>query len=101
MRVTVAFDAHPNWVTFLPTESGFKTDLDLLLIADNPAREVLAERRVKLNILVTADEIKRARSEFISTETFIDVPARPAHLRAVLFDFETNRTTGTQVRIER
>ena len=101
LRVTVAFDAHPNWVTFVPTESGFKTDLDLLLLADDPARKVLAERRVRLDIHVTADQIRRARSEFISTETFIDVPTRPAHLRAVLFDFETNRTTGTQVRIGR
>lgn len=101
LRVTVAFDAHPNWVTFVPTDAGFKTDLDLLLLADDPKRQVLAERRVTLNIHVTADEIRRARSELISTETFIDVPTRPAHLRAVLFDYETNRTTGTQVRIER
>jgi VWFA-related protein len=97
VRVEVAFDARRAWVA--KDGDGYVTDIDLLLIADDAGRNAIAERRIKLNIRLTASDFARTRGEFLQYDATIDVPHRPAHLRAVLYDFENDRTAITQVRL--
>jgi VWFA-related protein len=95
VRVDVSFD--PLWTTFVKEGDGYLTDMDLVLIADDAKRNVLSERRLKLNIRLSAAEFARTKREWLTYGATIDVKTRPAHLRAVLYDFEADRTASAQV----
>ena len=97
VQVGISFDVrHASVVT---DGDAFVTDIDLLLIADDNERNVLAERRLKLNIRLSADQFARTKREWLQYETAIEVKTRPAFVRAALYDFENDRTASTQVRL--
>lgn len=96
-RVTVSFD--PVWMTFVRNGDDYLADLDLALIADDAERNVLAERRLKPYIRLTPAEFARTKREWLKFDATIDVKTRPAYLRAVLYDFETERTASTQIKL--
>jgi hypothetical protein len=52
---------------------------------------------LKLNIRLSAAEFARTKREWLTYGATIDVKTRPAHLRAVLYDFEADRTASAQV----
>lgn len=94
-RVAVSFD--PAWVHFTKDSGGYLTDIELLLLADDEKRGVLTERRVKLNVRLSEAEFARIKREWLTYEATIEVTKKPAHLRAVLYDFETDRSASGQV----
>jgi hypothetical protein len=98
VRVAISFDA--RYAAVVKESDEYITDLDLLLIADDDTRNVLAERRLKLNIRLSAAEFARTKREWLQYETTLDVNTRPAYLRAVLYDFENDRTASAESRLE-
>jgi VWFA-related protein len=99
LRVTVSFA--PEQTTFVQNGDEYQTDLDCLLLADDEQRNVLGEQRLKLNIKLNARDFERTKREWISSEATMDASARPAYLRAVLYDFKQDRTASTQLRMQR
>jgi VWFA-related protein len=98
LRATVAFD--PTWVTFIRDGEHYVTDLDLLLLAYDEKRAVIGEHRQHLKIRLTPTELARTEREWLTFDAAVDVSARPTYLRAVLYDFETDRTSTAQVRVK-
>lgn len=97
LRASVAFD--PTWVTWLQDGADFITDFDMVLLADDDGRAVVGERRERVNVRISAADHKRTKREWLIYDTTVDVSARPAYLRAVLYDYETDRLASAQVRL--
>jgi hypothetical protein len=97
LRIDIAFDARPAWIA--KEGDHYVTDFDLLLLADDAGRNVLAQRRQKVNLRLNHAEFARTRNEWLNYETTLDVPSRPAFLRVVLYDYENDRTASTQIRL--
>ena len=98
VHVGIAFDA--RHASVVKNGDAYLTDIDLLLIADDSNRNVLAERRFKLNIRLSAADFARTKREWLQYEAALEMKTRPAYLRAVLYDFETDRTASTQIRLD-
>jgi hypothetical protein len=99
LRVTVSFA--PEQTTFVRDGDGYLSDLDLLLLADDEQRKILGEHRLRLNIKLNASDFERTKREWISYEAMMAAKARPVYLRAVLYDFQQDRTASTQLRMPR
>jgi hypothetical protein len=99
IRVAVSFA--PEQVSFVQDGDGYQTDLDLLLLADDEQRNVLGEQRRRLNIKLSASDFERTKREWLIYEATMDVKARPAYLRGVLYDFRQDRRASTQLRMPR
>jgi hypothetical protein len=97
MRVVVAFD--PMWAAFRQEGDHYVTDLDLEVVANDAARNLLGQRTARVNVRLTSAELARIRREWLEYELSVEVRDRPAFVRAALYDFETDRVASAQLRL--
>ena len=101
LRVTVSID--PRYLYFREQGLRYATELDLRLVADDAQRNVVGEHVQRLPLVLTADELqslrRRVRPQNMTFDVTLEVKTRPAFLRGVLYQFETNRVISGQVRL--
>ncbi len=101
VHVSVAFEPHPSWTTYTRKGDRYVSDSELLLLADDDSRKVLAQRRMRIRIELTEKDFKQASRKWFTHEVSIEVDTPPAWLRAVMYDFESDRSAGAEVRLRR
>jgi hypothetical protein len=103
LRLSVSVD--PSWIYFRNEAAGFAADLDLRIFAEDISRNVVGEINRTLPLKLTSDEYGRARRtvrpQALTFEFDLAVSARPEFLRAVLYQFDTDRTAAAQLRLSR
>lgn len=98
MRVVVAFD--PMWTAFRQEGDQYVADMDLEVVADDAARNEVGRRAERVSVRLTPAEFARIKREWLEYELSMDVTSLPAYLRAVLYDFETDRIASGQLRLK-
>ncbi|MGE5834766.1 MAG: VWA domain-containing protein [Acidobacteriota bacterium] len=102
MPAIVSFD--PSWVYFRQESAAYVAELDLRLLADDAQRKIVGEINEQLTFRLTADEFERSqrrlRPQSLTFDVVIKVKARPAHLRGVLYQFDSDRTASAQVHLK-
>ena len=99
IQVTVSFE--PREVAFGKAGAQYYAELDFVLLADDDKRGVLGEQRVRLPFRLSPTEFQRTSREWLSYDATVDAIARPAYLRAVLYDFSQDRVASAQLRLPR
>lgn len=103
LQVVVSFD--PSWVYFRKEGAEYAAELDLRLLADDAQRNLVGETTQRLPFTLTAAEFERSqrrlKPQSLTFEATINVKARPAYLRGVLYQFDTDRTASAQLRLQR
>ena len=103
LKVAVSVD--PRWIYFREEGSGYATDLDFRLLAEDAQRNVVGEHVQRLPLVLTADELGRLRRRFrpqgFTFDVAIEVKTQPAYLRGALYQFETDRVISGQLRLPR
>jgi hypothetical protein len=97
MRVVVAFD--PMWPSFTQDGEHYVTDMDLKVVADDAARNVVGQQTTRVSVRLTLAEYARIKREWLEYELPLEVTSVPAYLRAALYDFETDRVASAQLRL--
>ena len=103
LKVAVSVD--PRWIYFREEGSGYATELDFRLLAEDAQRNVVGEHSQRLPLVLTADELgrlrRRVRPQGFTFDVAIDVRTQPAYLRGALYQFETDRLISGQFRLPR
>jgi hypothetical protein len=101
LQVTVSVDA--RYLYFREQGLRYATELDLRLVADDAQRNMVGQRIQRLPLVLTADELerlrRRVRPQSLTFDVTMEVKTRPAFLRGVLYQFETNRVVSGQLRL--
>lgn len=97
VRATVAFD--PSFVEFTRDGDRYYADLDLLVVADDHDRNSVGEVSRRVHVSLTAKEFATLRQHWLTTGATITVKGKPSFLRAVIYQFNTDRLGAGQVRL--
>jgi VWFA-related protein len=97
LEVTVSFD--PSLTEWSREGETHKAELDLMLIADDAGRNPVAQTRERLRISLTPSEFARTKRQWPTFDFRLAVRGRASYVRAVLYQFDTDRVASAQVRL--
>ena len=95
--IVVSFD--PRLMTFSASGEIYTSDLELAIYADSQSRDVIGELNRHIDLRLSRSDYARLQREWVQFEVVVETSARPAYVRAVLYDFETDSTGSAQLRL--
>lgn len=99
ISVELAFD--PSILIFTQQGNALLARRDLVLVVDGADQETLARSTDRLEIRYDAREYARRSPKWPGHQLAITVKGNPAHVRAVLYDYDTDNTLYGTVRVRR
>lgn len=96
--VEVSFD--PSRATFLLKDGLRTADMTLVVTAVDPSGATVGSVREPLAIRLSSADFSRTRQEWLKHSVVLQTSSRPDLLRAVLYDYSSDRTAAAQVRLK-
>jgi VWFA-related protein len=99
LQVTVAFDA--LLTMFIKTGDRYVFEFEMILLADDEKRNVIAETKRHIKLDLSAAEYAQTKRRWPTFDVTLDVKGEPAYVRGVLYHFDTDRLATGQTRVVR
>jgi hypothetical protein len=99
IKIELAFD--PTRLIFTQQGNDLLARRDLVIVVDGVDKEALARSTDRLEITVDAREYARRKEKWPGHQLTLTVKGNPAHVRAVLYDYDTDNTLYGTVRVRR
>jgi hypothetical protein len=92
IQVTLSFD--PLRIAFAPEANRYRSTLDLAVLVTDKTGTTVGELTQPLEVVLSAEEFKRAKKHWLLTRVTVPVRGTPARVHAVLYDYESDRAFG-------
>jgi VWFA-related protein len=99
IKIELAFD--PTRLIFTQQGNDLLARRDLVVVVDGADQIALARSTDRLEITVDAREYARRNEKWPEHQLAMTVKGNPAHVRAVLYDYDTDNTLYGTVRVRR
>lgn len=99
VKVELAFN--PSKLIFTQQGNDLLATRDLVVVVDGADQEALVRSTDRLEIKVDAREYARRNEKWPGHQLAITVKGNPVHVRAVLYDYDTDNTLDGTVRVRR
>jgi hypothetical protein len=99
IKIELAFD--PTRLIFTQQGNDLLARRDLVVVVDGADQIALARSTDRLEITVDAREYARRNEKWPGHQLAMTVKGNPAHVRAVLYDYDTDNTLYGTVRVRR
>jgi VWFA-related protein len=101
LQVTVAFDPLLVGKSFEKVGDRYLFEFELVLLADDEQRKVIAETKRHIKMNLSAAEFAQIKRRWPTFDVTLEVKSEPAYVRGVLYHFETDRIAIGQTRVGR
>jgi hypothetical protein len=92
VKVSASFD--PARVTFIKTGNDYRASLDLGVTVDDVEGTPVGERVERIELTLSAPDFERTKREWLACDVTVAVKGHPARVRAVLYDYDTDRAAS-------
>ena len=72
-----------------------------MVLADDVQRNVIGEKRQRLNVFLNDSDFERSKRESLVFEVSVDVHASPSYVRGIVYQFDNDRTLAAQLRLRK
>jgi VWFA-related protein len=93
--VRLSFD--PTMVTFQNSNGRFRTNIQLVVVADGENDAIVGQHGRKLTVDLSADEFARTKRNWLSFDVTVPVTASPRRIRAAVYEYESDRVLSAMI----
>jgi len=101
LQVTIAFDPLLTAKSFEKVGDRYVFEFELVLLADDEQRNVIAELKRHITVDLSAAEFAQTKRRWPTFDVTLEVKSEPAYVRGVLYHFDTDRIAIGQTRVGR